>query len=391
MFAMTKKMSRIPFEGGIREVLAAAEKMEREGRKIVHFEIGRPDFDSPMEAKKAAAEAVLGEYVHYSPIPGLRELREEIASWESHRRGIRFDPEEQIIITCGAVEALIISFVALTDPGDEILILTPCFPAYRDQAVLACAVPVLVPVRLGQHYEIDFEALENAVTPRTKMLILNSPNNPTGAAVEGKDLDRLCEFIVRHDLIAISDECYGEFLYEGASESILSRPAMAERTILVNALSKSFSMTGWRIGYAIAPRQYYSYLCKTHQLFTTSTCTFSQKGAIEALKSGASLTERMIADFRNRRNSVMRALDRCKGITYNRPVGAFYVFPSIEKMNVSAFEFCRFMLEEEGIALVPGDAFGLERHVRIAYTCPEKDVVEGMERFVHGCRTLSMR
>ncbi len=382
MFQVTEKMKKIPFEGGIREVLAAAEKMEREGRKIIHFEIGRPDYDSPMEAKKAAAEAVMGDYVHYSPIPGLRELCEGIAEWEGKKKGKTFNPDNQIIVTCGAVEAEMVSFVALTDPGDEVLILTPCFPAYMDQVVLAGAVPVTVPVNLGESYAIDFDRLEKAVTPKTRMIIFNSPNNPTGATISEEDLDRLCEFIVKHDLIAISDECYEEFLYEGTPLNILSRPGMEERTILANAFSKPFSMTGWRVGYAITPPHYYKYLCKVHQLFTTSTCTFSQKGAVEALKSGQSQTKRMIEDFGKRRDVVLEALERCEGIACNRPKGAFYVFPSIEKLGMTALEFCSIMLEKEGVALVPGDAFGLEKHVRIAYTCPVEAVREGMERFV---------
>jgi len=387
MLDVAVKMGLIPFEGGIREVLAAASRREKEGKKVYHLEIGRPDYDSPSEAKEEVINAVREGFVHYTPLQGIPELQEVIAQKEAYH-GIKVDPQKQVIVTCGAVEALMVSFVALLNPGDEVIIPTPCFSAYSDQVILANGKPVMIPSRLGDAYNIDLESIEKAITPRTKMIIFNSPNNPSGAIIDRESLYGLAELADKHDLYVISDDCYEDFVFEGRHESIACLPGMEQRTILVNSLSKSYSMTGWRIGYIISHPEIFRYLLKVHQLLSTSACSFAQRGAVDAIRSGGLLNRAMVKDFKERRDLVMSYLDQCPGLVCNRPRGAFYVFPSIKGLGISGLDFCNEILEKEGVALVPGDVFGGEGHIRIAYTCPREDLEIAMGKFVSTYRRL---
>jgi aspartate/methionine/tyrosine aminotransferase len=387
MKGISSRMSRIPFEGGIREILAAASNIEKSGRKMIHFEIGRPDYDSPEDAKRSSAKALEEGFVHYTPLEGIQELREGIAAKEG-AKGVSYSPDDEIIVTCGAVEALMVAFITLLDMGDEVIIPTPCFPAYHDQVLLAGGVPVTVPSILSDGYHLDLDAIEKAISSKTRIVIISSPNNPSGGVIDRKSLHGLARIAEEHDLYVISDNCYEDFLYEGDLDNFSSIPGMRERTLVVNSLSKTFSMTGWRVGYIAAERSLYKYLLKVHQLLSTSACSFAQVGAAEALRTGWDMTRRMVEDFRNRKEIVLEALSRCDGLTCMRPKGAFYAFPSIEALNMESLDFCSVLLEEEGVATVPGDAFGSPRHVRIAYTCPVADVREGMNKFVSAYQRL---
>lgn len=381
MRSISGRMAHIPFEGGIREILAAASDLEKTGRKIIHFEIGRPDYDSPENAKSSAAKALEEGFVHYTPLEGIQELLDGVAKKEL-AKGVVLDPQNEIVITCGAVEALMVAFITLLDLGDEVIIPTPCFPAYHDQVLLAGGKPILVPSILSDWYGLDLAAIEKAVTPRTRMVIISSPNNPSGGVIDKYSMQGLARIVEDHDLFVVSDNCYEDFLYEGSLENFATLPGMRERTVIVNSLSKTFSMTGWRIGYVAADKSLYKYLLKVHQLLSTSACSFAQVGASEALRSGWGMTRRMMEDFRNRKDIVLDSLAQCEGLTCIKPKGAFYAFPSIAALDMDALDFCSRLLDEEGVATVPGDAFGTPGHVRIAYTCPIEDVRKGMEKFV---------
>ncbi|MCF7935470.1 MAG: pyridoxal phosphate-dependent aminotransferase [Synergistales bacterium] len=379
MHPVSRRFEHIPFEGGIREILASAAEIENRGEKVIHFEIGRPDFDSPRVAKEGAQKALDEGFVHYTPLEGIPELRKAIAEQES-----RWGKEAEaasIVVTCGAVEAEMVTFMALLNPGDEVLIPTPCFPAYFDQVYLAGGVPVSVPSRLDEYYRVDFEGLRNAVTERTKILIINSPNNPSGGIIPEKDLKKLADFAEEFDLYVITDDCYQDFVFTDENANIYAFADTPGRVIGVNSLSKTFSMTGWRIGYILCPPDLYPYFLKTHQMLSTSACSFAQKGAVEALRSGSGMTREMVAEMERRRDVVVGALQSCEGLRFAPPKGAFYAFPSIECLDVSALEFCTYLLEKEGVATVPGDAFGSPGYVRIAFTCSRDDVSRGMEKF----------
>ena len=379
----TKRMSNIPFTGGIREILSKADKMEKEGKKIIHLEIGRPDFGSPEVAIQALIKSIKAGQMHYSDISGVEELRAAIADNIKRTIGIEVNPYNEIVVGVGAVEGLINSMISLLDVGDEIIFLTPCFPAYFDEAFLAGVIPVEVPLKFSDNYSLDINELKRKVTNKTKMILINSPNNPTGAILSREDLEKIAQIAIENDLFVVSDDAYSEFYFDRKWTSIATIPGMRERTIIVNTTSKAFSMTGWRVGYTIARPEITRYLCKTHQNMTTQPSTFAQYGAVAAYESGKSWTEMMVKEFKRRRDLVIRYLDQIHGIDYIKPEGAFYFFLCIDKLNMSSDEFCDYIIREAGVALVPGDAFKGEkgRHfVRLAYANSYENIEEGMKR-----------
>ncbi|HOO62614.1 MAG TPA: pyridoxal phosphate-dependent aminotransferase [Synergistaceae bacterium] len=374
------RMSSIPLRGGIREILSRSNELEREGRSIIHMEIGRPDFDSPECAKAGAAEALRCGDVHYTDISGSLSLREAIA--EKYRRCNRMqvDPGCHIIVTVGAVEALMMTFLAVLEPGDEVLIPSPFFPAYADQIALANGRVVNVPCRMENDFRLRVEDLEKAITPKSRMILLNTPNNPSGAVFTRKDLEAVAELARKRDLWIVSDECYENFLYEGEHVSMASLPGMAERTVTVGTASKTWSMTGWRVGWAIVPERMKPYAAKCHQNVTTCCNSFAQAGVVRALREAGKDVTAMIEEYKRRRDMVFGYLQKMEGIETVKPEGTFFAFPSIRKLRVSPLEFCTSLLEEEGVATVPGDAFGVTGFIRLAYCRSYEDIEEGMRR-----------
>jgi len=374
------RMRSVPFEGGIMEILSRAMELERQGRSIIHMEIGRPDFNSPECARNGAIDALRAGDVHYTDINGKKELREAIA--RKYRRENRFDvnPDTQVIVTAGATEALMITFMSVLEPGDEVIIPAPFFPAYTDQVALSNGIVKPVPCTMENEFRLKVEDLRDAITEKTRILLINSPNNPTGAVLTREDLEEIARLAVEEDILVISDECYEKFLYEGERVSIASLPGMAERTVTIGAASKTWSMTGWRIGWAIVPPEMKKYAAKCHQNLTTCVTSFAQAGVARAFEEADADVRMMIEEYRRRRDLVMGYLDRMEGIEAVKPHGAFYVFPCIRKLGMTSFEFCSYLLEEAGVSTVPSEPFLSTGFIRIAYCRSYEEIEEGMKR-----------
>lgn len=376
------RMKNISFSGGIIEILKKAYELDRSGKRIIHLEMGRPDFNSPDVAIEAAVQSLKKGQVHYSDIAGVEKLRIAISEDMKTNIGLEYDPYKEIVIGVGSVEGLYVSMVSLLDVGDEIIMLTPCFPAYFDQAYLAGVVPVAVPLKFSNGFRIDPDDIREKITEKTKMIMINTPNNPTGMVFTEEDLEILAKIAREHDLYVVSDETYSSFIYDGEHISIAKLPGMKERTVVVNTTSKAYSMTGWRIGYMASSPEITKYLHKSHQNITTCPTTFAQYGAIAAYREGKPWTDMMVTEFRKRRDLVLKFIDEIEGIDYVTPEGAFYVFACIDGLGISANEFCDYILNEAGVAIVPGDAFKPEEgtnFVRIAYSNSYELIEEAME------------
>lgn len=374
------RMASIPLAGGIREILSRADELERQGRSIIHMEIGRPDFDSPECAKAGTRAALDAGDVHYTDMSGTLELRRAIADKYARENGMTVDADRNVVVTSGAIEALMLTFLAALEPEDEVIIPSPFFPAYADQVALANAKLVNVPCSMENGFRLQVEDLEAALTPRTKMVLLNTPNNPSGAVLTRSDLEDIASLAIERDFWVISDECYEKFLYDGEHISIASLPGMADRAVTIAAASKTWSMTGWRIGWAVMPDAMKPYAAKCHQNLTTCANSFAQAGVVRAFAEADQDVTAMIAEYRKRRDMVFSYLEGMEGIEAARPDGAFYAFPSIRKLGMSPLEFCTNLLEEEGVSTVPGDVFGIEGFIRLAYCRSYDYIEEGMQR-----------
>lgn len=380
------RMSAVSFSGGIREIFSRANELERQGKRIIHMEIGRPDFDSPECAKAGVRDALEKGDVHYTDMSGTEELRRAIARKYKEENGMNVDADRHVIVTAGAIEALAVTFLSILEAGDEVVVPSPFFPAYADQIALANATLIKVPCRMENGFRLRAEDLEKVLTPRTKLLLINTPNNPTGAILSLKDLEEISSLAQEHDFWVISDECYEKFLYEGEHVSIAGLPGMADCSVTVGAASKTWSMTGWRIGWLISPSSMKPYAAKCHQNITTCGNSFAQAGVVRAFREAKNDVAVMVAEYERRRDMVFEYLDLLDEVETIRPKGAFYVFPSVGRLGMSSREFCGYLLEEWGVSSVPGEAFGSEGFVRLAYCCSCEDVEEGMNRF---CRAVS--
>ena len=343
------------------------------------MEIGRPDFDTPDEIKEEAVRSLREGNVHYTSNFGIDELKEAIADKLKEDNHLEVEPKKEILVTAGAVEGLALSMMSLLDTGDEVLIPSPAFTSYHNQALHPGGVPVVVPLRLENGFKPLLSDLEARVTQNTKMLVLNTPHNPTGAVYDKTTLEDLAAFARRHDLLVISDECYEDFIYEGEHISIADLPGMKERTVTVNSTSKAFSMTGWRVGFVSASAEIIDYMIRIHQDLVICACSFAQTGAALAYRRRKELISPMVASFKKRRQLVNEQLERMEGMEYMRPEGGFYVFPSIKKFGLGDWEFCDYLLDEAGVAVVPGSSFGSsgEGFIRMAFSCSSQDLEEG--------------
>lgn len=375
------RMASIRMAGGIREILTRAEQMEREGRSIIHMELGRPDFDSPKCAKDRVVRELAAGNVHYTDMAGSYELRAAVAAKYRRENNMPFvDADKNVVITNGAMEALTASFLTLFEPGDEVIVQTPYFSAYADELAIANAILVPTKTTMEDGFCLRRDALEAAYTPKSKAILLNSPNNPSGAVLSRESLEEIAAFAREHDLWVISDECYEKFVYGAEHVSIASLPGMAERTVTVSAASKTWSMTGWRIGWVVAPEAMRPYVNKCHQNLTTCANSFAQAGVVTALEEAAPDVTAMVAEYKRRRDMVVARLAEIPGFESITPEGAFYAFPRIASLGMDGFTFCNKLLEEAGVSAVPSEVFGMPGHIRIAYCREYEYIEEGLRR-----------
>ncbi|MDR1740846.1 MAG: pyridoxal phosphate-dependent aminotransferase [Synergistaceae bacterium] len=372
----------------IRDVVSRAAALERSGKKVIHLEIGRPDYDSPASAKEAVKRALDAGQVHYTDTAGTIELRRAVAEAVARDRGIEADPES-VVITLGAAEALVSTFMALLEPGDEVVVPAPFFPSYAPQVAMAGGVLREARCRFENGFRLSLPDLEAAVTERTRIILINTPGNPAGTVLSRSELEGIAELAKRRGLLVVSDECYEKFVYDGAEHlSIASLPGMVERTVIISAASKTFSMTGWRVGWLVAPPELRPYVLKAHQLMTSCAASFAQAGVAEALTSADGDVRRMIAGYDERRRFFADALGGLDGFEVHVPKGAFYVFPRVSKlarrMGMTTAELAAWLLDEAGVASVPGDAFYAEpcgeSFLRLAYCRPLAELREAVER-----------
>ena len=379
------RMTKMMEAGGIREVVNKANALERAGRSVIHLEIGRPDYDSPLCAKEALKRSLDAGEVHYTDTSGTPALRRALADSFQRDRGMDVDPDGELLVTVGAIEGLAAIFLALVEPGDEVIVPTPFFPPYADQIELAGGLLREVPCRFENGFRLDMADLERAVTPRTRMLLINSPNNPSGAVMSREELSEIAALAQKYNFLVVSDECYEKFLYEGEHLSIASLPGMRERTIIVSAASKTFSMTGWRIGWLVLPSAVKPYVTKAHQYLTSCVPPFVQAGVAEALSCAGDDVKAMIEGYKERRDGLIARLQGIEGFEVHLPAGAFYAFPRVEKLTtwfgMTDGEFASWLLEESGVATVPGRAFYANGDfLRMAYCRPLEEVHEAMDR-----------
>lgn len=375
------KMKRVPFTG-IRRVLEKANKLEAEGRKIVHFEVGQPDFDTPANIKEAAKKALDQGVTAYSSNYGDIRLRRAIAEKLERMNHLNVDPTKEIMVTCGGEEAVAAALFALLEKGDEVLIADPSYIPYSSLTKIAEAEPAYVPLDEKNGYCFDLEKLEAAITNKTKLLILCTPGNPTGTMMDEESLRRLAEICCRHDILVLADEAYEQVLYDGNKHiSIASLPGMWERTITVQSFSKTYSMCGWRIGYLVAPAELMRIVVRAHQTVAMNACSFGQLGALEALTGPQDSLYAMLAEFDRRRLLLYNGLKELD-IPCSRPQAAFYLFPDIGEFGMDSFTFAELLLDKYGVATVPGVEFGKngENHLRISYATSFEDCQMGLHR-----------
>lgn len=351
---------------------------------VISLGVGEPDFPTPMRVREAAIRSLEEGKTRYSSNWGMPQLREEIAHYLKRRFDLQYDTD-QILCTIGASEAIDVTLRTVLTPGDEVLVVEPSYVAYKPAIALQHGVPVVVTTKAENAFRVQPEELGAAITPKTKVLILPYPNNPTGAIMEKEDLEKIAKVCIQHDLLVISDEIYAELTYNGKNHvSIASIDGMAERTVVLNGFAKSFSMTGWRLGYAAGPKELMKVINKVHAYIIMCAPSMSQYGAIEALSDDAKCdadVSAMRTAYDQRRRYLVDALNDM-GLTCFEPEGAFYVFPSIAKTGLSAQQFCEKLLYEAGVAVVPGDAFGAsgEHHVRISYAYSMEQLQQAMEK-----------
>ncbi len=349
---------------GIRKFFDIVSEM----KDAISLGVGEPDFDTPWHIRDEGIYSLEKGRTFYTSNSGLMELRREICNYTKRHYNVSYQPETEVLITVGGSEAIDIGLRAMLEPGDEVIIPQPSYVSYEPCTVMAGGVPVIVELKEEDEFRLTAKELEEAITPKTKVLILPFPNNPTGAIMERSDLEAIRELILKHDLFVMSDEIYAELSYKEEHVSIASLPGMRERTILINGFSKAFAMTGWRLGYACGPKEIIEQMTKIHQYCIMCAPTNSQYAALEALRHGDSDVEEMREAYNERRRFLMHEFRRMK-LQCFEPYGAFYVFPSIREFGMTSDEFAVKLLESKKVAVVPGTAFGAcgEGFLRISY------------------------
>ena len=374
MVALAQRMDRLGTETAF-EVLARAKALEAQGRDIMHFEIGEPDFATPSHIQEAAIQALRDGYTHYGPSPGLPVLREAIAETMSKSRQLAISPEE-VIVTPGAKPIMFFTLLALAQPGDEVIYPNPSFPIYESMIDFVGATPVPIPLLESTGFSFDMTRFEASLSPRTKLIILNSPGNPTGGTMPAADLQRIAAVALDRGITVLSDEIYSGMQYEGTPVSIASLPGMQEQTIILDGFSKLYAMTGWRLGFGVANRQLIEQFTKLMANSASCTASFVQMAGVAALRGPQTPSQQMVAEFRRRRDLIVPGLNDLPMLRCAMPQGAFYVFPNIQATGRSSAELATQLLHEVGIACLSGTAFGQygEGYLRFSYASSEDTI-----------------
>ena len=377
---LADRMSRLGTETAF-VVLARAKALEAKGKDIVHLEIGEPDFDTPANIIAKGVEALQGGETHYGPAAGKPEVRKVYAEHIASDRGIDVGPEN-IVITPGGKPIMYFVMTALVNAGDEVIYPNPGFPIYESVINFLGAKAVALPLTEDKDFSFDIAELEKRVSDKTRMLIINSPHNPTGGVLSGADLDAIAKLAVEHDFWVLSDEIYSKIIYEGKHESISTRPGMLERTIILEGHSKTYAMTGWRLGYGVMPAELAEAVAKLQTNCNSCTASFTQIAGAEALTGPQDAAEAMVAEFKVRRDLLVEGLNAIPGITCKRPRGAFYVFPNIEGLDRKSSEIETLLLDEYGVAALSGTAFGAhgEGYLRFSYANSQEQIRKALER-----------
>lgn len=381
MIKAAERMEALPFSG-IRVMMERANQMQKEGQDVIHMEIGRPDFDTPELIKAAATQGLKEGHVFYTSNYGTPALRKAIAEKLTKENHINYTADE-VIVTIGVTEATYAAIAAFLNPGEEVLVPDPVWLNYIHVPNFFGAKPISYTLREDNDYQIDLEEIEKLITPKTKMMVINSPGNPTGVVQSQETLEKLAEIAKKHDLIIISDEIYEKIIYGEAKHiSIASLPGMKERTITLNGFSKCYSMTGWRLGYIAAPVDFIKVLVRAHMYLCTCASSFVQDAGVVALQQGEPEVQKMVAEYKRRRDYAVKAINAIDGVSCKTPGGAFYIFMNVKALGKTSAEIANYLLEEAKLATVPGSSFGKsgEGYIRLSYACSYERIVEGMAR-----------
>jgi aspartate aminotransferase len=379
--SIAERMDRTGTETAF-EVFAMAKEIEKTGARVTHFEMGEPDFDTPENIKNAASKALSNGYTHYTAAPGLLELRQAIAEHVSEDVGVDINPEKEVMVMPGAKPGLFTGILATANAGDEVIMPNPAFPIYESVTNLVRAKPVPIPLKEENEFRLSPADVRKKVTKKTKLLILNTPHNPCGSSLMKNEMEEIAEIAKEHNLWVMSDEIYSKIIYEGQHYSMLSIPGMKERTIMIHGFSKTYAMTGWRLGYAIGDAKVIANMTRLQVNIASCAAAFSQIAGIEALRGPQDAVSMMTAEYRKRRDSIVWALNSIKGLTCKTPTGAFYVFPNIRKTGMKSKDLMLHLLHKAHVAAVHGTAFGKygEGYLRFSYATSLDNIKVGMEK-----------
>lgn len=377
---LAKRMDLLGTETAF-EVLAKARRLEAEGMDVIHLEIGEPDFDTPSNIVDAGAKALKGGYTHYGPSPGLPEVRERIASEISAARNVSVTGEN-VVVTPGAKPIMFFAMLALVDEGDEVLYPNPGFPIYESMISFVGGVPVPMRLHESRGFNLDVDEVAGQVTGKTKLMVINSPNNPCGSVMSRDDLESLADLARENDITVLSDEIYSRYLYEGEHHSVAAFPNMRDRTILLDGFSKTYAMTGWRVGFGVMPLKLVEPISRLMTNSVSCTASFTQMAIVEAMDGPQDEAYRIVDEFKKRRDIIVDGLNRIPGIRCAMPNGAFYAFPNIEETGMTSRRFADGLLEEAGVASLAGESFGAygKGYIRFSFANSAENIEEALDR-----------
>jgi len=362
-------------------VLARAKELEAQGRDIVHLEIGEPDFETPDNIKNAAIKALEDGYTHYGPAAGLPQAREAFADYISRDRGVQVSPS-QIVVTPGAKPIMFYTILSLVNAGDEVIYPNPGFPIYESMIKYIGGKPVPIPLEEDKGFAFDLDRFESLITDKTKLVIINSPQNPTGGVLSREVLEGIARLAVERDFYILDDEIYSKIVYDGVHESIYPFEGMKERAIMIEGHSKTYAMTGWRLGFGVIPEELAPQIAKLQTNANSCTCSFTQIAGVEALQGPQDSVTAMVKEFKRRRDLIVEGLNRIPGISCHTPKGAFYVFPNIRGTKMKSKELETMLLEEAGVAVLSGTSFGAygEGYLRLSYANSQDNIRKALDR-----------